>query len=116
MDDLATLEELCEHIQHKSLCGLGQSAPNPVVSTLKYFRDEYIAHIVDKRCPAGVCKKLTRFVIDKEKCKGCTMCARQCPAVAINGSIRHPHEIDQTKCLKCGACLNTCKFGAISKQ
>lgn len=116
MDDLAVLEELCEHIQHNSLCGLGQSAPNPVVSTLKYFRDEYIAHIVDKRCPAGVCKKLTRFIIDKEKCKGCTMCARQCPAVAINGSIRHPHEIDQTKCLKCGACLNTCKFGAISKQ
>ena len=115
MDDLAKLEELCEHICKNSLCGLGQSAPNPVISTLKFFRDEYIAHIVDKRCPAGVCKKLTRYTIDKTKCRGCTMCARQCPAVAIHGAIRQAHEIDQTKCLKCGACLKTCKFGAISK-
>ena len=115
MEDLEKLEELCSHIQQNSLCGLGQSAPNPVVSTLKYFRDEYIAHIVDKRCPAGVCKKLVRYTIDKTKCKGCTMCARNCPAVAISGSIRQPHEIDQVKCLKCGACMSNCKFGAISK-
>jgi NADP-reducing hydrogenase subunit HndC len=115
MEDLEKLEELCSHIQQNSLCGLGQSAPNPVVSTLKYFRDEYIAHIVDKRCPAGVCKKLVRYTIDKTKCKGCTMCARNCPAVAISGSIRQPHEIDQVKCLKCGACMTNCKFGAISK-
>ncbi len=115
MDDLDRLEELCSHIQQNSLCGLGQSAPNPVVSTLKYFRDEYIAHIQDKRCPAGVCKKLVRYTIDKSKCRGCTMCARNCPAVAISGSIRQPHEIDQVKCLKCGACMANCKFGAISK-
>ena len=115
MEDLDKLEELCDHICKNSLCGLGQSAPNPVISTLKYFRDEYIAHIVDKRCPAGVCKKLTRFTIDPTKCKGCTMCARQCPAVAIHGAIRQPHQIDQQKCLKCGACLSTCKFGAITK-
>ena len=115
MEDLDKLEELCDHICKNSLCGLGQSAPNPVISTLKYFRDEYIAHIVDKRCPAGVCKKLTRFTIDPTKCKGCTMCARQCPAVAIHGAIRQPHQIDQQKCLKCGACLSTRKFGAITK-
>ena len=90
-------------------------APNPVLSTLRYFRDEYVAHIKDKRCPAGVCKKLLQFKIDPVKCKGCTLCARTCPAGAINGSVKNPHVIDQSKCIKCGACMEKCKFGAISK-
>ena len=116
MEDLDKLEELCVFVKENSLCGLGQTAPNPVLSTLRYFRDEYIAHIVDKRCPAGVCKNLLRFVIDPVKCKGCTACARKCPVNAISGAIKQPHEIDQTKCIKCGSCIDTCKFGAISKK
>ncbi|MCQ2455979.1 MAG: NADH-quinone oxidoreductase subunit NuoF [Clostridia bacterium] len=116
MEDIDKLEELAAYIKSASLCGLGQTAPNPVLSTLRYFRDEYIAHIKDKKCPAGVCKSLLRYEIDPDKCKGCTMCARQCPAGAISGTVKQPHVIDPAKCVKCGACLTTCKFGAISKK
>ena len=116
LEDLDKMEELCYHIKANSLCGLGQSAPNPVLSTLKYFRDEYVAHIVDKKCPAGVCKALLNFTIDPEKCRGCTLCARACPADAISGSVKQPHVIDPAKCLKCGACMEKCKFGAIYKK
>ena len=116
MEDLDRLEELCYHVKSASLCALGQTAPNPVLSTLQYFRDEYIAHIVDKKCPAGVCKSLLSYVIDPEKCKGCTACARQCPVGAISGTVKEPHVIDNAKCIKCGACMATCKFGAISKK
>ncbi|MBE6542297.1 MAG: NADH-quinone oxidoreductase subunit NuoF [Ruminococcaceae bacterium] len=116
MEDLDKLEELANYIKSASLCGLGQTAPNPVISTLRYFRDEYIAHIVDKKCPAGVCKKLLSYVIDPDKCKGCTLCSRVCPAGAISGKVKEPHVIDTAKCVKCGACMEKCKFGAISKK
>ncbi len=116
LEDLDKLEELCYYIKDNSLCGLGQTAPNPVLSTLRYFKDEYIAHVVDKKCPAGVCKSLLRFEIIPEKCKGCTMCARTCPAGAISGTVKHPHVIDPDKCIKCGACMEKCKFGAIIKR
>ena len=116
MEDLDKMEELCHHIKSASLCGLGQTAPNPVLSTLRYFRDEYIAHIVDKKCPAGVCKNLLQYSIIEDKCKGCTACSRVCPVGAISGSVKVPHVIDTTKCIKCGACMEKCKFGAIVKQ
>ena len=116
LEDLDKMEELCYYIKENALCGLGQTAPNPVLSTLRYFRDEYIAHVVDKKCPAGVCKALLSYQIDPDKCKGCTLCSRICPNNAINGKVKEAHVIDQSKCLKCGACLEKCRFGAISKK
>ena len=110
MADLDKLEELCYYIKANSACALGQTAPNPVLSTLQYFRDEYVAHIVDKTCPAGVCKALLSYHIDPEKCKGCTLCARNCPANAITGSVKNPHVIDGDKCIKCGACMETVSY------
>ncbi len=116
MGDIDRMEELCYYLKENSLCALGQTAPNPVLSTLKYFRDEYIAHVKDKHCPAGVCKALTNYVIDPQKCRGCTLCARNCPVGAISGSVKVPHVIDTKKCIKCGACMEKCKFNAIEKK
>ena len=113
--DIDKLEELSNYIKANSLCGLGQTAPNPVLSTLRYFRDEYIAHVVDKKCPAGVCKDLLEYKIVPELCKGCSLCSRKCPVGAITGEIKSPFVIDQDKCIKCGACLSSCKFNAIVK-
>ncbi len=116
MEDLDRIENLATFIKENSRCGLGQSAPNPVLSTLRYFRDEYEAHIRDKKCPAGVCKDLLTYKIDPDKCRGCTACKRGCPADAISGEPGKPHVIDPGKCIKCGACLDTCKFGAVYKE
>jgi Na+-translocating ferredoxin:NAD+ oxidoreductase RNF subunit RnfB len=116
MEDIAKLEELSEYIKSASLCALGQTAPNPVLSTLRFFRDEYIAHVVDKTCPAHACKNLMKYKIVADKCKGCTACARKCPVGAITGAIRAPHSIDTEKCIKCGVCISTCKFDAIVKD
>ena len=115
MEDLDRLEELAQAIKAGSLCGLGQTAPNPVLSTLKYFRKEYEAHIIDKVCPAGVCKALSKYTIDPDKCRGCGLCARQCPVETISGEIKKPFKIDSEKCIKCGACMDKCPFKAISK-
>ncbi|MDR0821031.1 MAG: 4Fe-4S binding protein [Oscillospiraceae bacterium] len=114
--DLDKMEELCHYIKNNSLCGLGQTAPNPVLSTLRFFRDEYVAHVTEKRCPAHVCKDLMQIKIIAEKCKGCTACSRVCPVGAISGTVKNPHVIDQKKCIKCGACMEKCKFGAIIKE
>ena len=116
MKDLEKLEELANFIQTNSLCGLGQTAPNPVLSTMRFFRDEYVAHIKDKTCPAGVCKKLLKYSIIEDKCKGCTLCARNCPVDAISGAVKMPHVIDTAKCIKCGACMDNCRFGAIIRK
>lgn len=116
MKDLDTLEELAMAVKDGSLCGLGKTAPNPVLSTLKYFRDEYIAHIKDKKCPAGVCSAMKTITIDSELCKGCSKCARNCPVGAIEGEVRSPFKINQEKCIKCGACLKSCPFKAIKQS
>ncbi len=116
MEDIDTLEELAIAVKDGSLCGLGKTAPNPILSTLKYFRDEYIAHIKDKKCPAGVCTAMKTIVIKEDLCKGCTKCARTCPVGAISGTVKNPHIIDQSKCIKCEACLSACPFKAIVKE
>mgnify|MGYP004537444415 FL=1 len=116
LEDLDELETLAHYIKDNSLCGLGQTAPNPVLATLRFFKDEYIAHIVDKKCPAGVCKKLVSYSIEADKCKGCTACARKCPVGAISGAVKTAHTIDTSKCVKCGVCMDTCRFGAVIKK
>ncbi len=115
IEDIESLEDLATNIIKGSLCGLGQTAPNPVLTTLRYFKHEYLAHINDKHCPAGVCTALLKFEIIPEKCIGCTACARKCPVNCISGTVKKPHVIDQSKCIKCGACFKTCKFSAITK-
>ncbi len=116
LSDIDDLYALADAIKSSALCGLGQTAPNPVLSTLRYFKDEYIAHVVDKKCPAGVCKDLMRYTIVADKCKGCSLCARNCPVNCIQGEIKKPFVIDQDKCIKCGTCMDKCKFGAIVKE
>lgn len=114
--DIELLEELCYSIKDGALCGLGQTAPNPVLTTIKYFRDEYEAHINERKCPAGECSDLVEYKIIEDKCKGCTLCTRNCPVEAISGSVKNPHTIDTEKCIKCGKCYSSCKFGAIVKE
>ena len=116
LEDIDKLETLAKNIKASALCGLGQTAPNPILSTLRYFRDEYIAHVVDKKCPAGVCKKLIQIKINPDICKSCGICAKLCPTTAIRGEKKVPYEIDQSKCLKCGACVEKCPFKAIYKE
>ena len=116
IEDLEKIEELSMHMKTSSLCALGQTASNPVLSTIKYFRDEYLAHIVDKTCPAGVCKSLLYYEIQPKLCKGCTKCARNCPVNAISGEVKKPHVIDRDVCIKCGLCVKNCSFNAILKK
>ena len=112
--DLDRMEELCHHIQENSLCGLGQTAPNPVLSTFRYFKDEYLAHVEERRCPSGVCKNLIQYRILPDKCTGCRACAKGCPVSAISGEVIQVHEIDQSICTKCGLCIDTCRYDAIT--
>jgi NADH:ubiquinone oxidoreductase subunit F (NADH-binding)/NAD-dependent dihydropyrimidine dehydrogenase PreA subunit len=115
--DIERLETLCQHIKATSLCGLGQTAPNPILSTMRYFRSEYDAHVLEHRCPAGVCSKLLQFRIISDICKKCSLCARVCPVKAISGEVgKTPYVIDQSKCIKCGACIGACKFKAIERN
>ena len=116
MQELEKMENLCHYIKENSLCGLGQTAPNPVLSTLQYFRDEYVEHIKEHKCRAGVCKAMLRYTILEDKCKGCSACSRICPVGAISGTVKNPFKIDWDKCIRCGACLNTCKFKAIIRE
>ena len=116
LEDIDELEELCYYVKENAQCGLGQNAPNPVLSTLKFFRGEYVAHVVDKHCPAGVCKSMFQYRIDPDKCKGCTLCARNCPADAITGKVREVHHIDTDKCVRCGVCMEKCRFNAVYKD
>ncbi|MBO5077565.1 MAG: 4Fe-4S binding protein, partial [Clostridia bacterium] len=116
LSDIDDLYALASAIKNSALCGLGQTAPNPVLSTLRYFKDEYVAHVVDKKCPAGVCKNLLQYKIIADKCKGCSACSRKCPVGCISCELKKPFVIDQSKCIKCGTCMDTCKFGAIVKE
>ena len=115
-EDIVKIEELASHMKQSSLCALGQSAPNPILSTLRYFREEYEEHINEKKCRAGVCKAMLNYTILADKCKGCTLCARNCPVKAISGAVKQPHVIDQSKCIKCGVCMSNCRFGAIERR
>ena len=114
--DIELLEEMAAIIKDASLCGLGQTAPNPILSTLRFFRHEYEAHVFERKCPAGACTELVKFRIEASKCVGCTACARKCPASAIMGAAKSPHYIVPDKCIGCGACLTTCRFGAVVKE
>jgi Na+-translocating ferredoxin:NAD+ oxidoreductase RNF subunit RnfB len=115
-EDLDILEDLAEILKNGALCALGTGAANPMLSTLNYFRDEYIAHIDEKRCPAGVCRELTQYSIDAEKCEGCLKCLRGCPTSAISGEKKQPHKLNQSLCIKCGACYDVCKFNAVIRK
>lgn len=116
LEDLDTLDELAKTVKNNSLCALGQTSANPIVSTLKHFRDEYVAHITEKKCNAKVCKNLMQYRIIPDKCRGCSLCSRQCPVNAISGVVKSPFEINQSKCIKCGMCMSSCKFNAIVKE
>ena len=115
-EDLDKIMKLAKHMKSSSLCALGQSAPNPILSAMEHFGDEYMKHIYAKQCPSGVCKSLLNYYIDADKCRGCTLCKRNCPANAISGDVKSPHVIDKTKCIKCGQCIAHCRFGAINKK
>ncbi len=116
IEDLDKIQELANHMKSSSLCALGQTAANPILSTMNAFGDEYLIHIKDKKCPAGVCKALLSFTINPDKCRGCTLCARNCPVSAISGKVKEPHVIDPEKCIKCGLCISNCHFDAITKR
>jgi NADH-quinone oxidoreductase subunit F len=112
-EDIDTLIEISETVKEASLCGLGKTAPNPIISTIKYFKEEYLEHINNRRCPAGVCKPLTNYYIDEDSCRGCGACKRSCPESAISGEVKKVYKIDESKCIKCANCINTCSFDAV---